>query len=303
MLEYIRQNIDNGKFSGMLFTDLSKAFDCLVHDLLIAKLNAYGFDYNALHLIYNYLSDRKQRTKIDESYSYWTDIILGVPQGSILGPLLFNIYINDIFYFMEVITITNFADDNTLYICNKSIDLVISKLVKDSNNLGQWFKANYLKSNEDKCKLLLNINAEKFILVGNVSIYNSTEAKLLGVTFDSALKFDAHVSKRCKKANQKLHALLRVSMYMNYEKRRIIMKSFITSQFGYRPLVWMFHSRGSNDRINKIHERVLRSVYNDFSSTFEELLIKDKSVSIHHRNLQILATEIFKAVNDLSPPI
>ena len=154
----------------------------------------------------------------------------------------------------EITTITNFADDNTLCICDKSIDLVISKLEKDSNNLGQWFKANYFKSNEDKCKLLLNINAEQFILVGKVSIYSSTEAKLLGVTFDSALRFDAHVSKLCKKANQKLHALLRVSMYMNYEERRIIMKSFITSQFGYCPLVWMFHSRGSNDRINKIHE-------------------------------------------------
>ena len=299
MLEYIRQNIDNGKFSGMLVTDLSKAFDCLVHDLLIVKLDAYGFDYNALRLIYNYLSDRKQRTRIDESYSNWTDIILGVPQGSILGPLLFNIYINDIFYFTEVTTITNFADDNTLYICDKSIDLVISKLEKDSNNLGQWFKANYFKSNE----LLLNRNAEQFILVGNVSIYNSTEAQLLGVTFNSALKFDAHVSKLCKKANQKLHALLRVSMYMNYEKRKIIMKSFTTSQFGYYPLGWMFHSRGSNDQINKIHERVLRSVYNDFSSTFEELLIKDNSVSIHHRNLQVLATEIFNAMNDLRPPI
>ena len=96
MLEYIRQNIDTGKFSGMLFTDLSKAFDCLVHDclvhdLLIAKLNVYGFDYNALHLIYNYMSDGKQHTKIDESYSNWTDIILGVPQGSILCPLLFKI--------------------------------------------------------------------------------------------------------------------------------------------------------------------------------------------------------------------
>ena len=202
-----------------------------------------------------------------------------------LGPLLFNIYINDIFYFTEVTTITNFADDNKLYICDKSIDLVISKLEKDSNNLGQWFNANYFKSNEDKCKFLLNKNAEQFISVGNVSIYKSTEAKLLGVTFDSALKFDARVSKLCKKANQKLHALLRVSMYMNYEKRRIIMKNFITSQF---------HSRGSNDRINKIHEIALTSVYNDFSSTFEELLIEDNSVSINRRNLQVLATEIFR---------
>ena len=304
MLEDIRKNLDNGKFSGMLLTDLSKAFDCLVHDLLIAKLNAYGFDYDALLLINDYLSERKQRTKIGEVYSAWSDIILGVPQGSILGPLLFNIYINDIFYFMEATTITNYADDNTPYICDKTIDLVLTRLETDANNLGQWFKANYLKSNEDKCQLLLNLDSvELFINVGSENIYNSTETKLLGITFDSALKFDAHVSKLCKKANQKLHALLRVANYMSYEKRRIIMKSFVTSQFGYCPLVWMFHSRGSNERINKIHERALRSVYNDSNSTFNELLIKDNSVTIHHRNLQVLATEIYKAVNDLSPPI
>ena len=156
-------------------------------------------------------------------------------------------------------------------------------------NLGHWFKANYLKSNEDKCQLLLNINsADLFLMVGNESIYNSTTAKLSGVTFDSAFKFDNHISKLCKKANQKLHALLRVSKFMNYEKRRVIMKSFITLQFSYCPLAWMFHSRGTNDLINKIHDRALRCVYNDSTSTFEELLIKDNSVSIHHRNLQVL---------------
>ena len=290
MLEYVNKNIDNGKFSGMLLTDLSKAFDCLLHDLLIAKLNAYGFDYNALRLIHNYLSDRKQRIKIGEAYSSWIEIILGVPRGSILGPLLFNIYINDIFHFTEEATIANFADDNTPYICDKSIDLVLSKLEKDTKNLNQWFKANFLKSNEDKCQLLLNTNSKLAIKVGNESIYNSCEVKLLGIVFDSSLKFDSHVSKL-----QKLHALLRVSTYMNYEKRRAIMKSFITSQFSYCRLVWMFHSRGSNERINKIHERALRVVHNDYFSAFEELLLKDNSVSIHHRNLQVLVTEIFKS--------
>ena len=270
MLEYVRENLDNGKCSGILLTDLSKAFGCLVHDLLIAKLNAYGFDYNALCLIHNYLSERRQRIKIGVKYSSWIDIILGVPQESILGPLLFNIYIKDIFYVAEVARIANFADDNIPYICETTIDMILSKLENDSNNLNHWFKANFLKPNE--CQLLLNTNSKLAIKVGNENIYNSSEVKLLGIVFDSFLKFDSHVRKLCKKANQKLHALLRVSTYMNYEKRRTI-------QFGYCPLVWMFHSRGSNDRINKIHERALRAVYNDYFSSFEELLIKDNSVS------------------------
>ena len=95
MLEDIWKNVDTGKFSDMFLTDLSKAFNFMVHDLLIAKLNAYGFEYNALLLINSYLSDRKQRTKIGDAYSSWPANILGVPHGSILGPLLFYNNIND----------------------------------------------------------------------------------------------------------------------------------------------------------------------------------------------------------------
>ena len=90
---------------------------------------------------------------------------------------------------------------------------------------------------------------------------------------------------------------------MNVEKRKLIMNAFISSQFGYCPLVWMFHSRELNNRINKIHERSLRIVYNDKQSTFEELLERDKSVSIHHSNIRKLAIEIYKIKNNLSPEI
>ena len=302
MLEEIRKNLDKGNVSGMLLTDLSKAFDCLVYDLLIAKLNAYGFDYTALALVYSYLSGRKQRTKIGITFSEWADIILGVPQGSILGPLLFNIYINDIFFFTEVTSITNYADDNTPFACDTTVDLVIARLEQDLCNLSQWFKFNYLKSNEDKCHLLMSkLSPDLCVKAGNEIISNSNEVKLLGITFDNALNFDIHVSSLCKKANQKLHALARLSNYMDQEKLRLIMKAFITSHFSYCPLVWMFHSRGLNHRINKIHEKSLRLVYNDNLSSFAELLIKDNSVTIHEKNLQVLVTEVYKAINNLSP--
>ena len=90
---------------------------------------------------------------------------------------------------------------------------------------------------------------------------------------------------------------------MNLDKRRIIMKAFIESQFGYCPLLWMFHSRSLNNKINRIHERALRIAYNDKSSNFQELLDKDNSVTIHHRNIRTLAIETYKFLQGLSPPL
>ena len=104
------------------------------------------------------------------------------------------------------------------------------------------------------------------------------------------LTFENHINNICKRASQKLNALARVAPYMNMQRRIIIMKSFVTSQFGYCPLIWMFHSRRLNSKINSIHERALRITYQDQISTFQELLNKDNSVSIYHRNFQALAT-------------
>ena len=107
----------------------------------------------------------------------------------------------------------------------------------------------------------------------------------------------------CKKGSQKLHALARIAHYMDIPKRGTIMKAFINSQFGYCPLVWMGHSRHLNNRINKIQERALRIVYQDSLSTFQELLKKDGSVTIHERNIQNLAIEMYKVINGISPKI
>ena len=127
------------------------------------------------------------------------------------------------------------------------------------------------------------------------------EQKRPGIKFDSSLSFKGHITSLCKKASQKLHAL--ASNYMDLPKRRVLMKAFITSQFNYCPLIWMFHSRTLNNRINNIHERALRLTYKDNQSSFQELLEKDHSVTVHHKNLQALVTEIFKVKNDLARDI
>ena len=101
MLEKWKSAVDKGKIFGILMTDLSKAFDCLSHKLIIAKLNAYGFSLPALKLMQSYLTERKQRTKINEAYSSWEEILFGVPRGSILGPILFNIFLSDLFLIVQ----------------------------------------------------------------------------------------------------------------------------------------------------------------------------------------------------------
>ena len=118
--------LDKGGISGAMLTDLSKAFDCILHNLLIAKLAAYGFDHQSLRIIDSFLSNREQRSKINNAFGRYSQIIYGVPQGSILFPLLFNIYICDIFFDTIECDVASYADDNTPYNFDFNLDNIIS---------------------------------------------------------------------------------------------------------------------------------------------------------------------------------
>ena len=287
--------------------DLSKAFDTINHKLMISKLHAYGFDIPALEIFFDYFSDRWQRTKINTSFSSWSLIMCGMAQGSVLGPKYFNIYINDLFFLFIYSDICNMADDTTPYVCDIDLPSLIHNLQGDVSSVISWFEANYLILNPDKCHFLISgpktVVEQMSIEVGDQVIWESLEEKLLGVTIDKKLKFDSHLNNICKKAAAKVTALTRLAKIMPFEKKRILMNAFIESQFSYCPLVWMFCSRTMNNKINCIHKRALRLVYLDYVSSFEELLKKDKSVTIHQRNIQLLAIEMFKVVKGLGPEI
>ena len=159
--------------------DLSKAFDTLDHSLLLAKLSAYGFDNPCLNFIKDYLTNRKQRCKIGNSFSNWRKIKLGVPQGSILGPLLFNIFINDIFLFVECSTLCNYADDNTQYSCERTFDQVINNLKTDFYSLKKWFYNNFLVLNPKKCHFMTlgTQNTFENFVCENITIKNTPSEK------------------------------------------------------------------------------------------------------------------------------
>ena len=121
LLKNWQKCLDKYGVVGTVLIDLSKAYDCFPHDLLLAKLSAYNFDESAIELIANYLSNRFQRAKIGSTFSFYLEILKGVPQGSILDPILFNLFINDLMFFIQEIEVWNFADDVTIYSCSKNL--------------------------------------------------------------------------------------------------------------------------------------------------------------------------------------
>ena len=141
----------------------------------------------------------------------------------------------------------------------RNLDNIVHKLENDCTIALKWFADNFMKLNADKCHLLVlgqRCDDPVIVRIGSVNVVSSYEEKLLGVEIDSKLSFENHVSKLCQKASNKLYALARISPYMDQRKLKTLMRAFTTSQFQYRPLIWMFHSRQLNKKINKIQERV-----------------------------------------------
>ena len=188
MLENLNSAVDKGKSFGALLRDLSKAFNCLSHELLLAKLHANGFSIAALRLIHSYLTNRKQRAKIKFSYSPWEEILFGVPQGFILGLLLFNIFLRDLFFIMNETDFASYADDNTPYKTVNTTDEVIKSLEHYSMMLLKWFSDNQMKAKISKCHLLMNKKDEVTLRIGDTEIKNSEYEKSLGIKVDTKLK-------------------------------------------------------------------------------------------------------------------
>ena len=177
---------------GAVLMNLSKAFDCIPHDLLIAKLHAYGFSQKTVTFIYLYLKRRKQKVKVNNFLSDFLTLLSGVPQGSILGPILFNIFLNDLLSTLKLSDLFSFADDNSILTTADNIDHFFLTLKHELELAVKWFKDNHMIVNRDKFQAMILQNSRNSknyepvkLEIGSTKIETKNTVKLLGITIAS----------------------------------------------------------------------------------------------------------------------
>ena len=283
----------------------NKAFDALPHGLLLAKLSAYGLSNRSCELIQSYLYKRLQRVKIGNRRSEWLELKRGILQGSVTGPFLFNVFLNDLFFALEGLCddFYNYTDDNTLGHSHVDINVVRYKLENASKSAIHWFGVNFMKANPEKFQVALfsrdrDVNLE--INIDGIVVKNDAYVKLLGVTFDRKLTFNKHISGMCRKSAYQLNAFARISGFLNTRCNLKILNAFILSNFMYCPLVWHFCTPPDTRKIEKVQLRALRTVYTDSIASYEELLKRSSKVPLYVKRLQAML-EVYKAINNMSP--
>ena len=203
-----RQSLDNKEIVTVISLDLSKAFDCIPHNLLLAKFKAYSVSEHSVSLFKSYLSNCKQCVKIGNTYSTWECVTRGVPQGSVLGPGLFNICINDLFYNINLGTRHAYADDEQLYNSDCDPAVLERKHEYEMDLVNTWYSNNGMIVNPEKHQAMILGNCNhKFAFPVNKSI------ELLGVTLDNELRFNCHITTICDNALEGLEASLEKNYY------------------------------------------------------------------------------------------
>ncbi|PFX16582.1 RNA-directed DNA polymerase from mobile element jockey [Stylophora pistillata] len=298
--------LDNKHVIGILSTDLSKAYDSLHPPLLLAKLWAYGFSESAIDMRC-YFTERKNRVRMRSGdFSEWRETSRGCPQGSNLGPLLWNIFQNDLVQNIHTDRLAMYADDHQVYSAGQKTEDVETILNDEGTRTSEWYQQNLLKCNQDKFHALslgpghkkkrMNLNIKE------INIKSSSGIDLLGVAIDDDLNFTKHINNVCTKGERKVGVLMRFRNLMPTEAKLRIFKAFILPQVTYRHIV-LHHCRSSDERkLKRLQERAMRAIYCDRASTYEALLDKARLPTLCNRRLQDMAIFMCKVKTNLVPP-
>lgn len=266
--EIILENIENRLFTLGLFIDFTKAFDSIDHSTLLLKLEIYGVRGTPLALIKSYLAERSQCVCLGNHHSSSLPVSRGVPQGSVLGPLLFNVFINDIVNINKSVKFIIYADDATVLFSGADTDRLIESCNRFFCNITSWSLSNKLKINPKKTKVIifrarnkfLNVNQD--IICADQKIDIVEEHKILGVTFSSHLSWDSHVSHLCKKLSFTAGALSRCREILPTQIKVSIYQALFQSHISYCSLVWLTTTQRNINRILVLQKKAVRHIAN-----------------------------------------
>ena len=239
--------MNNGSMIGVVMVDFKKAFDLVDPSILLQKLKLYKLSDNTMSWFTSYLLNRKQRVCVNNVLSDDEIVINGVPQGSIMGPLLFLLFINDLPLYTDPINTDLYADDTTLYETGISRLAIESNLQIALNNLSDWCKVNGMAINTSKAKLMLItthqrravLDSDELLLaLNNENLNTINKDKILGVTIDNNLAWSSHINQICKKISSNLWLLSRIKEYLSVEHRTQFYKTYIQPHIDYCNLVW-----------------------------------------------------------------